>query len=352
MVSFGSRFRRAAAPLMGIDVGSSSLKLVECQPGVGGAYRLLHAEAEPLAPGCVHEGHIERFDEVVAALRQLVQRSGSPTRRVALALPNAAVITRRVSVPTGLSPDALEIAIEAQAGQALPFPLSEVNLDFCALGPDPAQPGMWVYLMSAARKEAVWERQQLVAAAGLQAVVLDIESHAARLAATCLAPPGCLGPSEAVALFELGALRSHLQVLCDQEVVYERDQAFGGGQLTELLAQEPGGAWSVAESRKRALTASDPDALALSQRVAQEVARALQLFFASGRRKRLDRVLLLGGTAALPGLEEAVGQHTALPVRALNPFACMQGGLPWTQWQAPPAAFWLASGLALRGSAS
>ncbi len=147
-------------------------------------------------------------------MRRLVKKSGSRTRNVALALPPSAVITKRIALPGGMSEQELEVQVESEASQYIPFSLDEVSLDFCVIGPAKNSPGDDEVLIAASRKEKVQDRQGLAEAAGLRPVIVDIESHAARLAAARLiqALPG--GSQDAViALFEVGALTTSLQVI-------------------------------------------------------------------------------------------------------------------------------------------
>ena len=139
---------------------------------------------EPLERGWVVDGNIEKFDEVAEALRRLVRKAGTRTKRAALALPGSAVITRKISLPAELDEDQLEIQVEAEAAQLIPFPLTDVALDFCVIGPSSTAAGYQEVLVAAARKEKVNDRQGVAEAAGLQPVIVDVEPYASRLAAT------------------------------------------------------------------------------------------------------------------------------------------------------------------------
>src|SRR5690606_2997664 len=122
-----------------------------------------------------------------------------------------------------------------------PFPLDEVSLDFCVIGPTANSPGDVDVLIAASRREKVQDRQGLAEAAGLIPTIVDIESHCARLAARRLIEKlPRRGEDALVALFEVGALTTSMQVLRNEEVLYERDQAFGGAQLTQLIARQYG----------------------------------------------------------------------------------------------------------------
>ena len=180
----GSLFNRPPAPLIGLDVSTSSVKLVELGQDRSGNLTLERCGIELLESGWVSDGNIEKFDEVAEAMRRVVRRSGSKTKNVALALPGAAVITKKISLPASLKDAELEMQVEAEATQYIPFPLAEVSLDFCVLGPSANSSEFVDILLAASRKEKVSDRQGLAEAAGLNPVIMDVESYASRQAAS------------------------------------------------------------------------------------------------------------------------------------------------------------------------
>lgn len=331
MISLGSLFSRQPAPLLGIDISSSSLKLVELDQDGAGNLQLKRCAIEPLERGWISDGNIEKFDEVAEAVRRLVKKSGTRTKNVALALPPSAVITKKIILPGGLSDLELEVQVESEANQYIPFSLDEVSLDFCVVGPSSNSLGDVEVLIAASRKEKVQDRQGLAEAAGLNPVILDIESYASRLAASRLIErlPN-KGKGAMVALFEVGALTTSMQVIRDDEVVYDRDQAFGGAQLTQLIVRQYGFSLEEAESKKRSgdLPEDYDTAVLLPfvESMAQEIGRALQFFFTSTPYNKVDYVMLAGGSAALPGLTEAVTQHSSFACTLVNPFDGMEMG--------------------------
>jgi type IV pilus assembly protein PilM len=238
--------------LLGIDVSSSSVKLVELSRNRAGEFVLERCAMEPLERGWITDGNIEKFDEVADALRRVVRKSGSKTRNVALALPASAVITKKIILPGGMSDKELEAQVESEANQYIPFSLDEVSLDFCVVGPSTTSVGDVEVLIAASRKEKVSDRQGLAEAAGLKPVVMDVESYASRLAAgRVIETLPNQGVDALVALFEIGSMTTSLQVIRNDEVLYERDQAFGGSQLTQLIIRQYGFSTDEAEAKKR-----------------------------------------------------------------------------------------------------
>jgi type IV pilus assembly protein PilM len=317
--------------MLGLDISSSSVKLVELSRDKGGNLVLDRCAIEPLERGWITDGNIEKFDEVAEAVRRLVKKSGTKTKNVAMALPPSAVITKKIILPGGLTDMELELQVETEANQYIPFPLDEVSLDFCVIGPSSASAGDLDVLIAASRREKVQDIQGLAEAAGLKPVIIDVESFASRLATGRLIEtlPN-KGAGTIVALFEVGAMTTSMQVIRDDEVLYDRDQAFGGAQLTQLIVRQYGFSLEEAETKKR--SGELPDDYESSvlkpfvESMVQEIGRALQFFFTSTPHNKVDYILLAGGSAALPGLTAAVHQHTTFTCNLLNPFEGMEMG--------------------------
>jgi len=341
--------------MIGLDISSSSVKLVELSQSKNGEMVLERFAMESFEKGWITDGQIEKFDEVADAVRRCVARSGVRTRDAVLAMPQSAVITKRIMLPAGLREEELEIQVEAEANQYIPFSLDEVSLDFCVIGPSPTSVGDVEVLIAASRKDRVQDRQGLAEAAGLHPVVLDIESHASRLAMGRLI--GNLpneGKDALVALFEIGADTTSLKVLRDDEMLYDRDQAFGGSQLTQLISRQYGFSFEEAEQKKLANDLpEDYETAVLNPFVdslSQEIGRALQYFFTSTPHHKVHYVMLAGGTATLPGLKERVTELTGFACMVVNPFENMTLGSavrePKLRREAP--AYLTAWGLAMR----
>lgn len=355
MISLGSLFNRQDAPLLGLDISSSSVKLVELSRDKAGNLMLDRCAIEPLEPGWITDGNVEKFDEVAEAVRRVVKKSGTRTRQVAMALPASAVITKKIILPGGLSESELESQVESEANQYIPFSLDEVSLDFCVMGPSANSSGDIEVLIAASRKEKVQDRQGLAEAAGLKPIVVDVESYASRLATARLIEnlPN-KGVDTLVALFEVGALTTSMQVLRNDEVLYERDQAFGGAQLTQLIVRQYGFSPEEAETKKRSGDLpEDYESGVLKpfvESMAQEIGRALQFFFTSTPHNKVDYVMLAGGSSALAGLTESVTQQTSFACMLADPFDGMQVGVNVKEkkMRRESASYLTSCGLALR----
>lgn len=348
-------FARKLPALLGLDISTSGVKLVELGQLSTGELLIERMASEPFEKGWVVDGQVEKFEEVSDAIKRVLVRSGTKTKRVAMAMPASAVITKRILLPDGLREDELEQQVQAEAHQYIPFPLDEVALDFCVIGPSISSPGDLDVLLAASRKDKVQDRQALAEAVGLTPVILDVESYAARLAMSrIIAALPEEGKGLLVALFEIGAESTSLKVLLDDDLLYDRDQAFGGGQLTQLISQQYGLSFEEAEQKK--LNNELPDDYEESlltpfvASLAQEIDRALQYFFTSTPHHKVDYVMLAGGSACLPGIDEKVREITEFSCRVINPFEGMAMGpsLREDKLTKEAPAYLAACGLAMR----
>jgi len=346
---------RKHAQMIGLDISSSSVKLVELSQTNTGEYVLERFASEPFEKGWIADGQIEKFDEVAEAVRKVVTKSGTRTKQVAMAMPQSAVITKKIMLPAGLREEEMELQVEAEANQYIPFSLDEVSLDFCVVGPSPTSAGDVEVMIAASRKDRVQDRQGLAESAGLKPAILDIESYASRLAVQRLVEnlPG-EGKDALVALFEIGAENTSLKVLRDNELLYDRDQAFGGAQLTQLISRQYGFSFEEAETKKLAgdlpedfqSTILGPFVDSLSQ----EIGRALQYFFTSTPHHKVHYVMLAGGTASLPGLKDRVTELTGFASMVVNPFDGMKLGsaIRESKLRREAPSYLTACGLAMR----
>ena len=346
---------RTHSSMIGLDISTSSVKLVELGQSATGEFIVERFASEPFEKGWITDGQIEKFDEVADAVRRVVSKSGTRTKNVVMAMPQSAVITKKIMLPAGLREEELELQVESEANQYIPFSLDEVSLDFCVIGPSPTSVGDVEVLIAASRKDRVQDRQGLAEAAGLKPVVLDIESHASRLAMSRIvkALPN-EGKDALVALFEIGADTTSLKVLRDDEMLYDRDQAFGGSQLTQLISRQYGFSFEEAETKKlggdlpedyeSAILAPFVDSLS------QEIGRALQYFFTSTPHHKVHYVMLAGGTATLPGLKERVTDLTGFASMVVNPFEHMKlgGSVRENKVRREAPSYLTACGLAMR----
>ncbi len=323
-----SIFNPKARPLIGLDVSSSSVKMVELADAGKGVQRVERYAIEPLPRDAVLDGNITNLELVAEAVKRAWKRLGSPTKYAALALPSAAVITKKIILSAGLREQEMEIQVESEANQYIPFALEEVNLDFQVIGPAPSSPEEVEVLIAASRKEKVEDRVACAEAAGLKAVVMDVESYAAHAAFELVEkqlPDG--GKDRLLALVDIGANVMNVTVLRNGQQLYTREQAFGGGQLTQDIMRAYGMSNDEAEAAKRNHSLPENYEAELLRpfmdNLALEIVRALQFFFSSTPHSKIDHIVLAGGCAVIPGLEEIVATRTQVATMVANPFVNM-----------------------------
>ncbi|MBV7539306.1 pilus assembly protein PilM [Duganella sp. sic0402] len=357
MIDLKALLGQGNPPLVGIDISTSSVRLVELAPvAKGGAdYRLERCAAEPLPRNAVTDGNIENMDQVVETVRRVWKKSGTRAKLVALGMPPASVITKKIILPAGMSEDQLEVQVESEASQYIPFALDEVSLDFDVIGPAANSPDDIEVMLAASRREKVEDRVAIAEASGLKASVMDIESYAARAAldrVVAQLPQG--GAGQVIALFQIGAHVTHISVMLDGATVYEREQPFGGNTLTQEIVRSYGLSFDEAEARKK--TADLPDnyhaelLTPFLESAALEVTRAIQFFYTSTPYTRIDQLFLAGGCALIPGLLELVASRTRIASAVISPFQGMQLGaaVRESQLRLDAPAYLVACGLALR----
>ncbi len=341
MARLASFWNRSPAPLVGVDISSSSIHVVELAQDKLGGWVLERCARTSLLGGWVEEGKMQCANEVAHALKRLLTQCGTRTKHAAVALPQSCVITKKIILPGCLSASELEVQVEAEASQYLPFPLDEVSLDFCVMGTNVDNTADVDVLLVATRKEKVQERRDVVAMAGLAPVVVDVESYASRLAAHRWLDTVRQGAEDTalIALLKLDMDSLHLQVLQGDALVYDNEQDIGAASLNTMLA---------AQSHP---DASGGDGLQpLLRHLVSSAARAVQFFFSSTAYRRIERIAIFGGGACLPGVEVAMEQQVQIPVHVLDPFEGMHLQPGAKEQLLPPTApaYVIACGLAMR----
>ena len=357
MINLGTLFGHANPPLVGIDISTSSVRLVELVEVGKNELRLERYAAEPLPRGAVTDGNIDNIEQVSEAMRRVWKKSGTKAKLVALGMPPASVITKKIILPAGLSEDQLEVQVESEASQYIPFALDEVSLDFDVIGPAATSPEDMEVMLAAARREKVEDRVAIAEAAGLTATIMDIESYAARAALdrVLVHAAGNAAPAgQIIALFQIGAQVTHISVMLDGDTIYEREQPFGGNQLTQDIVRAYGMSYEEADNKKRSGDLPDTyreELLApFLDSAALEVTRAIQFFYTSTPYTRIDQLFLAGGCALIPGLLDVVAARTRISSAVVSPFKGMSLGpaVREQQLRAEAPAYLVACGLALR----
>lgn len=347
-------FSRKNPTLLGLDISSTAVKLLELSSS-GGRFRVESYAVEPLPPNSVVEKNIADVEAVGESIRRAVKRSGTRTKQAAVAVAGSSVITKIISMSASLKDDEMESQIELEADQYIPYPLEEVNLDFEVLGPSEKNPETVDVLLAASRSENVDMRIAALEIGGLSAKIVDVEAYALENAFAYVAEQlAGAGSDQTIAVVDIGATMTTLNVLHNLKIIYTREQVFGGKQLTEEIMRRYGLSYEEAGMAKRQGGLPDnyvPEVLdPFKDAMSQQVSRSLQFFFSSSQYNNVDHIVLAGGSASITGADELIESKIGTTTSIANPFANMSLSnrvKPQTLSNDAPALM-IACGLALR----
>ena len=347
-------FNKNKGPVIGLDVSSSSVKAMEFSQ-TGNGFRVDHYGVEPLAPNAVTEKVISDVDAVGESIRQVLKKASSKAKNCCLAVAGSAVITKVINMPANLSEEDLEGQIQLEADQYIPYALEEVNLDFDVLGPTEDNPETIDVLLAASRSENVDMRIAAAEAAGLTPIVVDVEAYAIENVFPLITDSVAdRGEGKTVAVLDIGATMTSLNVIQDQKMVYTREQPFGGKQLTEEIMHQYGLTFEEAGLAKKEGGLPEnyvSDLLEpFKNTAAQQANRFLQFYYSASQHVTVDHLLLAGGCAAIPGLDEKIANEVGITTTIANPFSQLSLGSkinPQALGSDAPSML-IACGLALR----
>ena len=351
------QFSRKSRPLLGLDITTSSIKVVELSLS-GGQYRVESYGAEAMPPNAISDRAIVDVQSASDAIARAVRRSGSEVREVAVAVSgNNNHMAKVIQMSAALNESELETQIELQADQYLEVPLQELALDYQVLGRSTRDPESVDVLLVAARSTLVGQLRDAVLQAGLTPRIIDVESYALENACSLMRhqiPDG--GIDRSVALIDFGASTTTFSVLRDLKLIYTRDFAFGGQQLTESIMRTYGLTIEEAgRAKKEGGLPGNYQSEVLDPFIDdmnQQVVRALQFFMASSAdRDPLDKLLVCGGCANIPGVADVIASRVGIAAEKSDPLGQMRL-TPRARSQAvqrDATALLVALGLALRG---
>lgn len=326
-MSVANLFKPKKPSVLGLDISSTAVKLLELAQS-GSQYRVECYAVEPLPPNSVVEKNITDVEAVGEAIRRVTKRSGARSKLAAAAVPGSAVITKVITLLASLTEDEMGGQIEVEADQYIPYSLDEVNLDYQVLGPTEDNPETVDVLLAASRSENVDVRVAALELGGLSPKIVDVEPYALETAYSLVThqlPDE--GNEKTIAIIDVGATMTTLNILHAGKIIYTRDQIFGGKQLTEEIQRRYGLSYEEAGMAKRQGGLPDnyvPEVLEpFKEATAQQVSRSLQLFFSSSEYNSVDHVLMAGGSSSIPGMDDLIEEKIGTSTSIANPFASM-----------------------------
>lgn len=318
--------KRKQTPLLGIDISSTTVKLLELSR-TGDKYRVESYAVTSLPQDAVVEKAINDVDGVSNAVRNVVAQSRSKLKQVSTAVAGSSVITKLIDMPSGLSDDEMETQLTLEADQYIPYPLEEVALDFEVQGPSAERENMVEVLLAACRRETIDLRVEAIDGADLEAKIVDVEAYAMERSYSLIREHLELKEDSIVAIVDIGATMTTLSVLKDGNTIYTREQLFGGKQLTDEIMRRYGLPLEEAGLAKKQGGLPDdyePELLnPFRDAVVQQVTRSLQLFFSSSQFNDVDYIIMAGGVSFMDGLSDLVQEQLGTPTVVANPFAEM-----------------------------
>lgn len=315
-------FKRGKTSMVGVDIGSSSVKAVELQ-GKGADLQLLSLGFETLQPDSVVDGQIMELNAVSNAIASIFNEQKIKTTRVAAGVNGHSVIVKNIVLPQ-MSEGELQESFAWHAEEHIPFDISDVNLDYHVM--DRSSDAIHV-LMAACKRDKVANLKQAIQLAGKQPSVIDVDAFALQ---NCYELNYDPKPGQVVALLNIGASTTNINILNGVRSVFTRDATFGGNQYTSLLQKELGLTFDQAESVKRGRPmpeGSEPRDVAaildtVSDILALEIQKTMDFYRATveDSQSAVGRILVSGGGSKLTGLVGFLAKRFEVPVEMFDPF--------------------------------
>jgi type IV pilus assembly protein PilM len=309
---------------VGLDIGSSSVKLIQLKEKRGG-YSLQAFGAAPLPPEAIVDGALMNSSAIVQAIQELVAQHKVKSKEVAIGVRGHSVIIKKISLPR-MTQEELDESIQWEAEQYIPFDVKDVNIDTQILTPDGDAAGQMDVLLVAAKKDMINDYTSVCAEAGLTATVVDVDAFAVQNAyeANYDAASG-----ETVVLINIGAAVSNINILSHGVTTFTRDITMGGNAFTEEIQKQLNISYDEAEALKVG-GQGESDAVVpheverviqgVADQMGGEIQRSIDFFASTAADAKIARVYLSGGTARIPALYKVIEARAGVPVEILNPF--------------------------------
>jgi type IV pilus assembly protein PilM len=315
---------RKVKPVVGLDIGSSTIKAVELKASGRGHWVTAFAAAT-VPPDAIVDGAIIDAAAVSGAIRQVFESGGFKGKDVCASLSGNAVIVKKITLPV-MTESELAESIQWEAEQYIPFDIQDVNLDYQILDPGtgPDARGSMEVLLVAAKKEKIGDYTSVIAQAGRTPVIVDVDAFALQNAYE--ANYG-LKDGEVTVLLNAGASAININILQGGQSVFTRDISMGGNAYTEAVQKELDLPFETADQLKRGVPVdgatfeeAQPVLRAVSENVLLEIEKTFDFFKATASSEQIDRVMLSGGASRVDGFHEMLQERFNAPVEGFDPF--------------------------------
>ncbi len=338
--------------LVGLDIGSRTIKVGEVMDTKSG-YSLKNFGSINITPGVIEEGELQDPEAVAGFIRELYKSNGIKAQNVAISIGGYSVIVKKISIQA-MSEEELNEAISHEAEQYIPFDISEVNLDFQILGEAESSPEQMNVLLVAAKKEMIAEYIELVQSAGLNPCIIDVDAFALQN----IFEINYDLPDEAVALIDIGAGKTSLNIVKGDSSLFMRDVSLGCHQINEQIvssldcSEEEAEAIKIDEKQEKMSPDEYSEIISsITTDWCEEIRKALDYYYSTDPEDSIQRIILSGGGAHISGLRDLLAAELSTEVENINPFGIIDIDSKkfepsYLQQIAPQAAICL--GLALR----
>jgi type IV pilus assembly protein PilM len=343
---------RKTKNLVGLDIGSSAIKLVELKDVKGGGYRLVKSGLETLSPEAIVDGAIMDASLVVDTVNRLATALNVRNQDFGTSLSGHSVIVKKISLPS-MSPEELGESIRWEAEQYVPFDINDVNLDYVVL--DSGIGDTMDVLLVAVKKDKIGDYTSVISQSGRNPLLVDVDAFALQNAFEANYP---IEPNRVVALVNVGASVTNVNILSGPNTVFWRDISFGGNQFTDAVQKQLSLSFDQAEALKKGERSGDhsvqdilPILRSVTDDLAQELQKTFDFFLATTSTSKIDQLLLSGGSARIVNFDTQLKERFGMVVEVMNPFRQIDvsGGSVSEEWlteNAPSLA--VAVGLAVR----
>lgn len=343
---------RKSKNLVGLDIGSSAIKLVELKDVKGGGYRLVKSGLETLSPEAIVDGAIMDASLVVDTVNRLATALNVRNPDFGTSLSGHSVIIKKISLPA-MSPEELGESIRWEAEQYVPFDINDVNLDYVVL--DSGAGDTMDVLLVAVKKDKIGDYTSVISQSGRNPMLVDVDAFAIQNAYEANYP---MEPNRVVALVNVGASVTNVNILSGPSTLFWRDLSFGGNQFTDAVQKQLSLSFDQAEALKRGERSGDhsvqeilPILRSVTDDLAQELQKTFDFFLATTSTPKIDQLLLSGGSARILNFDTQLKERFGMAVEVMNPFRQIDtsGSTVSEEWlteNAPSLA--VAVGLAVR----
>jgi type IV pilus assembly protein PilM len=314
---------KSSKPVVGLDIGSSSVKAVELK-SIGKGFRVSAFASEPVPPESIVDGTIIGGYAVAEAIRRLFENKAFKVKEVALSLSGSAVIVKKISLPL-MTDRELSDSICWEAEQYIPFDIQDVTLDYEILDAGRGDSkGTMDVLLVAAKKEKIADYTGVITQAGGVPVVVDVDAFALQNAYELNYDSA---GGDLVVLLNAGASSININIVTGGQSVFARDISMGGNAYTEAVQKELNLPFETAEQAKKGEPVDEVSfeeiksvLHAMTENVLLEIRKTFDFFKATTSSRRLDRILLSGGACSVDGFAHAIEERFNAPVDWFDPF--------------------------------